>query len=40
MPVLITIVISHEWVLRDGTTIGHVEPAVWAATTYYKKPET
>jgi hypothetical protein len=32
-------VISHELVLRDGTTIGHGEPALWAAIIDYKKPE-
>jgi hypothetical protein len=32
-------VTSHEQVLRDGTTIGHGEPAEWAVTIDYKKPE-
>jgi hypothetical protein len=39
LPVHIMNVTSHDQVLRDGTTIGHGEPAVWAATTDYQKPE-
>jgi len=32
VPVHIMNVTSHDQVLSDGTTIGHEEPAVWAAT--------
>jgi hypothetical protein len=32
-------VTSQDQVLSDGTTIGHGEPAVWAATIDDKKPE-
>jgi hypothetical protein len=30
---------SHDQMLRNGTTIGHGEPAVWTATIDYQKPE-
>jgi hypothetical protein len=39
VPVRIMNATSHDQVLRDGTTIGHGEPAVWAATIDYQKPE-
>ena len=39
VPVRIMNVTSHNQVLRDGTDIGHGEPAVWAATIDYQKPE-
>jgi hypothetical protein len=39
VPIRIMNVTSHDQVLRDGTTTGHGEPAVWAATIDYQKPE-
>jgi hypothetical protein len=39
VPVRIMNVTSHNQVLRDGTDIGHGEPAVWASTIDYQKPE-
>ena len=39
VPVRIMNVTSHNQVLRDGTDIGHGEPAVWAATIDDQKPE-
>jgi hypothetical protein len=39
VPVRIMSVTSHDQVLRDGTTLGHGEPAVCAATIDYQKPE-
>jgi hypothetical protein len=39
VPVRIMTVTLHDQVRGGGTTIGHGEPAVWAATIDYQKPE-
>jgi hypothetical protein len=39
VPVRIMNVTNQDQVLSEGTTIGHGEPAMWAATISDQKPE-